>query len=383
MAWSRGQVDDRRRMIGLWESGRTPTELSRQFGVSRQTIYTFIERWKSEGEAGLEDRSRRPHGSPRKTAASVEEALIVLKDRHPHYGPDKLVVLLRDKGVTLAAPTARDVLRRHGRVQARRARTPRWSPAHDPMITVPSAGHTMTADYKGQFRLGDGRYCYPLTIADPASGIVFADEALTINTGRLARAVFERVFREWGLPDQIVTDNGAPFCVTQSIGGISELGRWWLRLGIHHTRTQPGRPQQNGIHERMHRTLKHQTTKPPEVTLERQQVRFDSFMAEYNHLRPHQGLGQQRPATFVKRYRRPYLEELPEIEYPKSFKVRRVRSNGYIKWRGGEIFVGEVLVHERVGLVEIDDGTWELYFGNRHLADWCDRLNRWVAPRQT
>lgn len=382
MSWSRGTVDERRRMIALWESGRTPTELSEHFGVSRQTIYTFIERWVSEGEAGLHDRSRRPHTSPRKTAVEVERALLVLKDRHPDYGPDKLVVLLAEEGWTLSGPTARDVLRRNGRVQARRGRSPRWSPARDPLISVPGAGHSMTADYKGQFRLGNGKYCYPLTIADPASRFVFAVEAMHVNAGSRAKVVFERVFREWGLPDQIITDNGAPFCVSQSIGAISELGRWWIRLGISHMRTQPGRPQQNGIHERMHRTLKDKTTKPAEPTQEAQQERFNRFMAEYNHVRPHQGLGQKRPATLVERYRRSYPERLPEVEYPASFTVRRVRSNGYIKWRGDEVFVGEVLVGERVGLVQVDDRRWELYFGNRHLADWCDRLGRWIAPGQ-
>ena len=382
MSWSRGTVDERRRMITLWESGRTPTELSRQFGVSRQTIYTFISRWREEGEAGLEDRSRRPHSSPRKTEASIEQALLTLKDQHPDYGPDKLVALLEDGGITLAAPTARDILRRNGRVEARRGRTPRWSPTREPIVAVPGPGHTMTTDYKGQFRLGNHKYCYPLTIADPASRFVFAVEAMTINSGQLAKAVFERVFREWGLPDQIVSDNGAPFCVSQSIGGMSELGRWWMRLGIQHVRTQPGRPQQNGIHERMHRTLKHATTRPVEQTLEAQQKRFDAFMAEFNHVRPHQGLGQKRPASVVQRYRREFPERVPKIEYPTSFTTRRVRSNGYIKWRGEQVFVGEVLIGEPVGLVQLDDETWQLYFGNRHLAKWSDRKRRWIAPSE-
>lgn len=382
MTWSRGPVDERRRMVALWESGRTPTELARRFGVSRQTIYTFISRWQSEGESGLEDRSRRPHSSPRRTSATVEQALLALKDRHPDYGPDKLVVLLEEQGITLAAPTARDVLRRNGRVEARRGRTPRWSPAREPVIAVPGAGHTMTTDYKGQFRLGNGKYCYPLTIADPASRFVFAVEAMRINSGKLARSVFERVFREWGMPDQIITDNGAPFCVSQSIGGISELSRWWMRLGIRHVRTQPGRPQQNGTHERMHRTLKYKATRPVEQTLALQQHRFDLFMAEFNHVRPHQGLGQKRPAKVVQRYRRVFPERLPQIEYPASFTVRRVRSNGYIKWKGGQVFVGEVLIGEPVGLVQLDDETWQLYFGNRHLADWSERKHRWTAPAE-
>lgn len=380
MPWSRGTVDQRKRMIALWESGQTVRELSRQFGVSRQTVHTFIKRWRDEGEYGLEDRSRRPHTSPTKTSEAVERALIELKDEHPDYGPDKLVVLLAEKGIVLAGPTARDVLRRNGRVDARRARTPRWSPAHDPEIVIAGPGHSMTADYKGQFRLGNGKYSYPLTIADPASRYVFAVESMTINSGELAKGVFKRVFEHWGLPDQLITDNGAPFCVSQSIGGISELGRWWMRLGIAHVRTQPGRPQQNGIHERMHKTLKDKATRPAERNHKRQQARFDAFMREFNYIRPHQGLGQKRPSALVKEYRRAFPERLPEIEYPASFTVRRVRSNGYIKWRGGESFVGEVLIGEPVGLLQTADDLWQLYFGSRHLADWDDRKRRWIQP---
>jgi transposase InsO family protein len=369
-------------MIALWESGTAPTELAKRLGVSRQTIYTFIKRWQNEGKAGLEDRSRRPHTSPTKTGATVERALLALKDQHPDYGPDKLVALLEEAGIRLAGPTARDVLRRHGRVEARRGRTPRWSPASEPVITAPGPGHMMTTDYKGQFRLGNGKYCYPLTIADPASRFVFAVEAMKINSGKQAKAVFERVFREWGVPDQILSDNGAPFCVSQSIGAISELSRWWTRLGIRHVRIQPGRPQQNGIHERMHLTLKQATTRPVERTLRAQQQRLDRFMAEFNHVRPHQGLGQKRPATLVQRYRREYPERLPQIEYPDSFTVRRVRSNGYIKWQGDQVFVGEVLIGEPVGLVQTDEEMWQLYFGNRHLADWNDRKRCWISPAE-
>lgn len=383
MAWSRGQVEERHRMIQRWESGISPTQLAREFLVSRQTIHTYIRRWKDPDEATpLEDRSRRPHTSPTKTPLAVERALIDLKDLHPDYGPDKLVELLLDEGIKLAGPTARDVLRRNGRVEARRGRTQRWSPTSDPVINVPGPGHSMSADYKGQFRMGNGKYCYPLTIADPGSRFVFAVEALSINSGPQAKVVFERVFREWGLPDQLITDNGAPFCVSQSIGAISELSRWWTRLAIRHVQIQPGRPQQNGIHERMHRTLKAKTTKPPERTNQEQQQRFDRFRAEYNYVRPHQGLGQKRPGTFVEHYRRPFPERLPEVEYPSSFVVRRVRSNGYIKWKGGQVFVGEVLIGEPVGLIQADGDRWQLYFGNRHLADWCEHTSRWVKPRQ-
>ena len=383
MPWSRGMSDERRRMVAQWESGRTPKELAERFGVSRQTIYTFLERWQNEGEAGLADRSRRPLTSPRKTSREIEHALLAAKDAHPDYGPDKLVALLADDGIALAAPTARDILRRNGLVKARRGRTRIWSPAHAPVLSVPGPGHTMSADYKGQARLGNGRYCYPLTIADPASRYVFAVNAAKINGGRSAQAVFERVFRDWGLPEQIITDNGAPFCASRSIGGLSELGRWWIRLGVTHARIQPGRPQQNGVHERMHRTLKAKTMQPPATTMRAQQARFDTFIAEFNHVRPHQALAQKRPASFVTPYRRSYPERLPQPEYPDAFLVRRVRSNGAIKWQGEQRFVSEVLVGELVGLVPISDDSYELYFGNQHLANWSARECRWVERSRT
>src|SRR5437764_14331217 len=196
MPWSEGGVDERKRLVALWGTGWTPTELSVRFGVSRVTVYAVIERWlEEEGEAGLEDRSRRPHSNSRQTSASVTAALLNMKDRYPDYGPDKLVRLMRDDDVVLSASTARDILSRNGRVQARRARPPRWSPAVAPKISVPGPGHSMSADHKGQFRMGNGRYCYPLTIADPASRYVFAVDALGSTGVRPAMIVFERVFR--------------------------------------------------------------------------------------------------------------------------------------------------------------------------------------------
>jgi transposase InsO family protein len=381
MPWSQGPVDERKRMIAMWQEGRTPTELAREFGVSRQTIYDYLWRWEEEGAAGLEGRSRAPHSNPRQTSTAVMQALIEIKDQHPRYGPDKLVRLLRDADIDLSASTARDILRRNGRVSARRARTPRWSPTGESHIVIPGPGHSMSADHKGQFRMKNRRYCYPLTIADPASRYVFAVEALSSTNGALARPVFERVFREWGLPEQIITDNGAPFCLSRSIGGISPLSKWWIQLGVEHVRITPGRPQQNGIHERMHRTLHELATDPPEDGFDPQQRRFDSFLTEFNHVRPHQALGQERPASIVRNYRRLFPASIAEIEYPDAFEVRRVRHQGAIKWRGELVFVGEVLIGERVGLVPAADDCWHLYFGPRHLANWNARTRRFELAR--
>ena len=381
MPWSEGRVDERKKLIGQWEAGATPTELSGRFGVSRVTVYAVIDRWLDEqGDAGLQDRSRRPHSNNRQTSGSVTAALLNMKDRYPHYGPDKLVRLMRDDATVLSASTARDILKRNGRVQARRARPVRWSPAVTPNISVPGPGHSMSADHKGQFRMGNGRYCYPLTIADPASRFVFAVDALGSTGVRPAMRVFERVFREWGLPEQIITDNGNPFCSARSIGGLTELSKMWIKLGIQQVRIQPGRPQQNGIHERMHRTLKDDAVEIPEANMRAQQRRFDTFLKEFNYVRPHQSLGQERPASRVERYRRPYPEQLIPIEYPATFEVRSVRERGNIKWKGELLFISEVLRGESVGMQQFDDDQWRLYFGPVQLATWDARKKRFAAP---
>lgn len=373
-------MEGRKGLIELWEQGLTPTELSAFARVSRPTVYATIERWLEFGEEGLEDRSRRPLSNSRQTSAEVTAALLNLKDRYPRWGPDKLVRLLEDEGIELCASTARDILRRNGRVQARRARPARWSPAESPKVFVPGVGHSMSADHKGQFRLGNGQYCYPLTIADPASRYVFAVQALGSTSVRPTLRVFERVFREWGVPEQIITDNGMPFCTARSVGGVTELSKMWIKVGIQHVRIQPGRPQQNGIHERMHRTLKDEATKPPEANQKAQQRRFDRFQDEFNRIRPHQALGQQRPSSRVKAYRRPYPDRIPPMEYPSSFEVRSVRDHGVIKWRGELVFISEVLTGERVAFAHLDDDRWRLYFGPVCLALWNDRTRRFEPP---
>jgi putative transposase len=383
MSWS-GCVHERRRLVELWELGWGASKLAREFGVSRPTVYATIERWlEVEDEQGLEDRSRRPLSNSRQTAPEVVAALLDLKDRYPRWGPDKLVRLLLEEGIELSASTARDILRRNGRVEARRARPARWSPARSPAIVVPSAGHSMSADFKGQFRLGNGRYSYPLTIADPASRYVFAIESLKSTAVEPAKKVFDRVFREWGLPEQIITDNGVPFCTARSLGGLTELSKMWIKLGIQHVRIQPGRPQQNGIHERMHGTLKRDAIRPPASTARAQQRAFDSFRQEFNEVRPHQALGQERPATLVKPYRRPYPQRVDPIEYPSTAEVRTVRSNGTIKWKGDLQFVSEVLIGERIAFIHAEDERWHLYFGNANLAIWNERSGKFESSQGT
>jgi len=378
MPWDKGPMETRKRLIEAWEQGERPASLARQFGVSRPTVYATIAKW-VEDEC-LEDRSRRPLTNSRQTSSEVTAALLDLKDQYPYWGPDKLVRLLADDGVTLSASTARDILRRNGRVEARRARRPFWSPVVTPQIAVPTVGHSMSADYKGEFRLGNGQYCYPLTIADPASRYIFAIAGGESTSVRRAIRVFEHVFRKWGLPEQIITDNGNPFCSARTIGGITALSKMWIKLGIQHVRIQRGRPQQNGAHERMHRTLKREATRPPGSNQTAQQRRFDKFRREFNEIRPHESLGQERPASKVTSYRRSYPTKMPPIEYPTSFETRSVRDGGMIKWGGELLFVSEVLVGERIALVRQDNERWNVYFGPVRLALWNERTKRFEAP---
>lgn len=378
--WAEGLVDQRLRLIQLWEQGETVAALGRRFDVSRPTVYATIERWREGGEAGLQERSRAPHSNPRQTSAGVIAALLTLKDRYPLWGADKLVRLLRNDGIELSAFTARDILKRNGRVRARHPRAPRWSPRTNPRVVVPGVGHTMSADHKGAFRLGNGQYCHPLTIADPASRYLFAVDALAGTNVAPAVAAFRRVFREWGLPEQILTDNGNPFCAARAVGGLTALSKMWLRLGIRHARIQPGRPQQNGVHERMHQTLKQAATQPPESNLRAQQRRFATFLDEFNNIRPHEALGQEVPATRVCHYRREYPERLPDLEYPSSAEVRSVRTDGRIKWKGELVFVTNVLSGERVAMMQVDNDTWDLYYASTCIATWDARTRQFTPP---
>lgn len=381
MVWSKGAVDDRKRMIDLYESeGRTKSELALQFGISRQIVHKWIARYEEDGVEGLVDHSRAPLHRSRVTDPDVARAVVELKHRYG-YGPAKLVALLeREQGVQLSASTARDILSRYGLTGRRAKRRPRWSPTEVPKIVIPGPGHTMSADHKGKFRLGNGHYCCPLTLADPGNRWIHALEALMSTHGWLAKPVFARVFAEWGLPDQMLTDNGPPFS-GPSVGGLSELSVWWIKLGIRPIRIEPGRPQQNGIHERMHRTLKEATTLPPASSQRGQQRRFDAFRQEFNHVRPHQALGQRPPVTVMQPYRRSLPQVIPEIEYPTYYDVRRVRSNGEIKWRGLTPHVSSLLAGEPVGLRQRDNETWELHFGALHLADWNERDRKFLPPQ--
>jgi len=376
MPWSRGPVDERMKWMGMWESGHySVVELAEMSGVTRQCLHKWIRRWKAEGEAGLAELSRAPL-NPRRTAPQLIEQLVELKNEHPDAGPEKLVAMMsgRDGKGPMAVSTAGKILEAYGLVR-RRKRRDRVGPASSaPRLSVPGPGHTLTADHKGYFRLGNGKHCYPLTVADPASRYVFAIDAQGRPTVEAAWKVFERLFAEFGVPDQIVTDNGVPFCSARSLGGLTELSKRWIKLGIHVARIAPGKPQQNGVHERMHRTLKQAATRPPQATLHDQQKHFDAFRYEYNWLRPHKSLGLRPPAERLASFRRSYGGRVPAtIEYPPHLELRRVHETGYLKIRGEQLFLSEVLAREVVGLEQVDQDRVQIYFGSFVIGHYDQR----------
>lgn len=353
------------------------TELCHHYGISRTTGYKWLDRANQSGLDYLQELSRRPHQGPHATPPELVARLIEARRHHPHWGPRKLLKLLRRRDPRQPWParsTVAALLRRHGLVLPRRRRK---YPGHAGRPLAPMSGPNViwTADYKGQFKTGDGRYCYPLTVQDGFSRYLLGCRGLTGTTTAECRPVFERLFQEYGLPEILRTDNGVPFA-TGALGRLSTLSVWWIRLGILPELIEPGQPQQNGRHERMHRTLKRATARPPAPTLRSQQRRFDVFRLEYNTVRPHEALEDETPAALYARSPRPYPSTLPPIEYPGHYEVRLVSANGGVRWHKRWVNVSHVLAGDYVGLVEIDDGQWDLYFGLLKLGRFHERLLR-------
>jgi transposase InsO family protein len=356
---------------------QTITELCDRYGVSRKTGYKWIDRYLRLGPAGLEERSRRPHRAPNQTADEIVAAILEARHRHPVWGGKKLRALLQRRHPRWTLParsTVCDILSRHGLVPTRRQRRRIGHPGK-PTTIMAAPNAVWCADYKGQFKTGDGRYCYPLTVTDGFSRYLLGCQGLGSTAGAEAQPVFTRLFKEYGLPLRIRTDNGVPFATT-TLARLSKLSAWWVRLGILPECIEPGRPDQNGRHERMHRTLKAATTRPAAGSLGAQQRRFNSFREEFNHERPHEALDQQTPATCYHPSPRPMPDRLPPLEYPDRFEVRYVSANGGIRWNRRWVNVSTVCVGEYVGLEEIDDGIWNVYFGPLRLGRLLERHMR-------
>jgi len=351
-------------------------ELCRRYGVSRKTGYKWLDRFAEHGPHGLADRSHRPHSCPHATPPEIVQAVLEFRRRRG-WGAPKLQRLLRNRFPQRPPPTVATIHRildRHGLVSPRRRRRRRAHPGR-PTTPFDCPNAVWSADFKGQFRLGNSLYCYPLTIQDCFSRFLLGCHGLPAPTIEGSKPVFERLFREYGLPERIRTDNGAPFA-SNALGRLSTLSVWWVRLGILPELIEPGQPQQNGRHERMHRTLKARTARPPERNFPAQQRRFDAFRHEFNHERPHEALGQEVPASAYLLSDRPFPNKLPPLHYPAHFEVRRVSHNGGIRWNSRRINVSHLLAEQYVGLEEIDDSLWEVYFGPVKLGRFHEQEGR-------
>lgn len=350
-------------------------ELCAQYGISRKTGYKWLQRFHELGIEGLNEQPRRPTNSPTQTPYRIQQTIIALRQQFQITpGAKKLQVLLAQRYPHETIPsrsTIYNILNRAGLVQARR-RKRRVAPYPQPFAPVTEVNELWSVDYKGQFKLRNARWCYPLTVMDHQSRYLCGCKALKGPRLKDTRAAFVCLFREYGLPRRIRSDNGTPFASTAR-GGLSQLAVWWIRLGILPERIEPGKPQQNGRHERMHRTLKQAATRPPSRSLRAQQQRFDAFCKEYNHQRPHEALQQQTPASVYAPSPRPYPERLPPLHYPDYFEVRKVSGNGVMYWRNKLVYISHLLKDETVGLEEIDDGIWKVYFGPVKLGQFDER----------
>lgn len=382
MPWKEtGRVFERTRFIDDYLSGCfTISELSLRYHVSRKTLYKWLARHDRTGLAGLEDLSCAPLECPHRTPEVVEDAIVEFRKRFPFMGPKKIIARLSELEPNVAWPapsTAGDILDRRGLIEHRKRRHPPLHPSRMPAKPT-EPNDLMTIDFKGQFRLGNHEYCYPLTIVDGFSRYILACDALTSTRYEGARQVMQRVFREFGLPRRILSDNGSPFA-SPGLGHLSRLSLWWVRLGIGIERIVPGNPQQNGSHERMHKTLKEQTTRPPAYDSKGQQRKFDAFIREFNQERPHESLGQRRPATLYMPSPRPYPEWVPRLEYDGCLETRIVTDNGMIAWKNHLVFASHTLARQKLGFEEIDDGIWSVYLGAVLIARFDERERRFYG----
>lgn len=379
MPWSEtSPMDQRTQFIADYlREVFTVTELCVLYGVSRKTGYKWIDRYLHQGPAGLEERSRRPWHSPNTTPPEIVEAFLEVRRRHPTWGGKKILTVVHKRHPRWELPgrsTVCEIMKRHGMVPKRRNRHRIGHPGK-PTSSILAPNDVWGADFKGQFKTGDGVYCYPLTVTDGYSRYLLGCQALYTTAVADAKPVFTRLFKEYGLPRRIRTDNGVPFA-TNTLARLSSLSAWWIRLGILPELIEPGKPQQNGRHERMHRTLKAEATKPPAGNLPAQQRKFNRFRAEFNQERPHEALDQETPASAYVASPRKMPDKLPPLEYPDRFEVRYVSTNGGIRWNSRWVNVSIVCAGEYVGLEEIDDGLWNVYFGPLKLGRLHERHMR-------
>jgi len=358
--------------------------LCRDYGISRKTGYKYIRRYCENGLDGLKDYSRAPRHHPHAVSVEIEAHILKSRSQHPRWGPRKLKAYLEryyPAVIWPAASTIGEILKRHGLVFPRR-RSRKSPPYNQPFVDCNAANQIWCADFKGWFRTLDGQRCDPFTLSDAYSRYLLRCQVVLRPDHQFVKPLFEAAFREYGLPVAIRTDNGAPFATT-TLAGLSRLSIEWIKLGIRPERIRPGKPAENGRHERMHRTLKDETANPPRSTLRIQQKAFDAFRQEYNHERPHESIDQQTPADLYRPSPRPYPARIPEIEYPEEYIIRRVHPQGDIRWRGKQIYFSQTLAGEDVGFKQMDDRHYQIYFAHLKLAILDDYRGNIIRPKVT
>lgn len=363
-------MEERLRFVARLLDGEAMSDVCREFGISRKTGYKIFDRYKEHGLEALSDRSRRPVRYANQLPEQIEGLILRCKHEKPHWGARKIrELLLRKLDGDFRVPansTIHAVLCRHGLVKALGRRRPR---AQGTQLSAGLAPNDLwCVDFKGEFKLGSGRYCYPLTVTDHASRFLLLCEALESTREQPAITAFGRLFRERGLPGAIRSDNGVPFASPNGLFGLSKLSVWWLRLGVEIERIKPGHPQQNGRHERMHLTLKKEATRPPGSNSLQQQARFDEFIKEFNEERPHEALAMKRPADVYRPSAKPYDGRLPELVYPLHDRDVLVTACGRICMYRKRINISTVLAGQRLGIKEVDEGIWLVSFMSYDLG---------------
>lgn len=381
MPWKECSVmEERLRFVARILEGESMTDVCREFGISRKTGYKLMERYREDGPVALSDRSRRPVRYANQLPAQVERLIVEVKREKPHWGARKIrEILVRRLAGDVRIPatsTIHAVLDRFGLV--RRMGRRRQKATGTPLSPGTAPNELWAADFKGEFKLGDGRWCYPLTVTDHASRLLLLVEAEESTREDPVIAAFERLFRERGLPDAIRTDNGLPFASPNGLFNLSKLSVWWLRLGIAIERIQPGHPQENGRHERMHLTLKRETARPPAANIIQQQERFDAFLAEFNTERPHEALAMKTPAEVYRASSKPY-RGLPELDYPLHDRDVLITACGRLCMHRKKINISTLFAGQRVGIKEVDEGIWLVSFMHYDLG-YVDLEQRTLQP---
>ena len=363
--------------IGDWirNGHKNLSALCREHGISRKTGYKWTRRYQSRGQDGLQEQSRRPANSPYRVCYAIRRAIIDYARRFPDWGPKKLLVILRSNNPEWDIPsrtTLYNILKKEGLVKPRHIRK-RLITGIRPFAAASAPNAVWSADFKGQFATRDRSLCYPLTVMDQASRFLLSCRITSSTRLEETKAEFESLFREYGLPERIRTDNGVPFASAADCG-LSRLSIWWLQLGIIPERIEPGKPQQNGRHERMHRTLKKESINPPAQSRKQQQELFDAFRDSYNHQRPHEAIEMKVPASVYFRSQRQMPEKPLPMEYPGHFDRAFVNHNGCIFRQGKAVYITCLLKGETVGLEEIDNGIFDVYYGPLKLGLFKERV---------